>query len=55
MNLFKLTPNEILETEIGWCEPWIFTFNDESKIVDFEILKIYANKSSSKLPLTLKI
>ena len=55
MNLFKLTPNEILETEIGWCEPWIFTFNNESEIVDFEILNIYANKSSSKLPSTLKI
>ena len=39
---------EILKTEIGWCEPWVFTF-DNSKISDF---KIYHpdNETNSKLP-----
>ena len=29
MALKKFTPEEILKTEIGWCEPWIFEFEKE--------------------------
>ena len=48
MELFNYNSEEILKTEIGWCEPWVFTF-DNSKIIDF---KIYHpdNETNSKLP-----
>ena len=55
MNLFNFSPDEILKTEIGWCEPWVFTFNKEREIIDFKILNIYDYKSSSKLPRGSKI
>jgi len=55
MNLFKFSPNEILKTEIGWCEPWVFTFDKEGEIIDFKIFNIYDNKSSSKIPEGSKI
>ena len=50
MELLKFTPNEILKTEIGWCEPWIFTFNDDLKLSEFEILKDPSRESNSFLP-----
>ena len=28
--ILNLSPELILKTEIGWCEPWIFTFNKKS-------------------------
>ena len=48
MKLLDYTPDQILKTEIGWCEPWIFTFNN-NKITNFEILKV-KDKSDSNLP-----
>ena len=47
MKLLDYTPDQILKTEIGWCEPWIFTNNN--KITNFEILKV-KDKSDSNLP-----
>tara|TARA_B100000902_G_C27070083_1_gene793560 strand:- start:210 stop:866 length:657 start_codon:yes stop_codon:yes gene_type:complete len=48
MELFNYNSEEILKTEIGWCEPWVFTF-ENNKIIDF---KIYHpdNETNSKLP-----
>ena len=47
--LFDYSPELILKTEIGWCEPWIFTFNKDGAIKDFEILKIDF-KTNSNVP-----
>ena len=30
MSLKNYTPEQILKTEIGWCEPWVFDFEDEN-------------------------
>ena len=49
MALKKLTPEEILKTEIGWCEPWIFNFEDE-RLINLEIKARPDAKSMSKLP-----
>ena len=49
MALKKFTPNEILKTEIGWCEPWIFNFENE-RLINLEIKTRPKAKSMSKLP-----
>tara|TARA_B100000965_G_scaffold376643_1_gene370106 strand:- start:12 stop:656 length:645 start_codon:yes stop_codon:yes gene_type:complete len=49
MALKKFTPEEILKTEIGWCEPWIFEFEKE-KLIKLEIKARPNSKSMSKLP-----
>ena len=49
MSLFNLTPEEILKTEIGWCEPWVFTYNSNGELLKFEILDIN-DKSNSNIP-----
>ena len=49
MALKKFTPEEILKTEIGWCEPWIFEFEKE-KLINLEIKARPNSKSMSKLP-----
>ena len=49
MALKNFTPEEILKTEIGWCEPWIFNFRGE-KLIDLEIKARPNEKSMSKLP-----
>ena len=49
MALKKFTPEEILKTEIGWCEPWIFNFEDE-RLINLEIKARPDAKSMSKLP-----
>tara|TARA_Y100000748_G_scaffold291475_1_gene278999 strand:+ start:79 stop:735 length:657 start_codon:yes stop_codon:yes gene_type:complete len=48
MELLNYNSEEILKTEIGWCEPWVFTF-ENNKIVDFEIHHP-ENETNSKLP-----
>ena len=50
--LFNYSSELILKTEIGWCEPWIFKFNKDGTIEDFEILKIdsLSNSNIPKLP-----
>ena len=48
MKLFNFTPEEILKTEVGWCEPWIFTLDKNKNIVNFEIL--HSGETNSSLP-----
>jgi len=50
MKLFEYTPEEILKTEIGWCEPWVFTFDEDLTVNDFEIVGIDQNQSDSFVP-----
>ena len=50
MKLKKYSPEQILQTEIGWCEPWIFEMNRESEIISFAITPRPKSKSMSKLP-----
>ena len=49
MELKKFSPEEILKTEIGWCEPWIFEF-ENNKLINLEIKARPNTKSMSKLP-----
>ena len=49
MALKNFTPEEILKTEIGWCEPWIFEFKDRT-LTNLEIKARPNAKSMSKLP-----
>ena len=49
MALKNFTPEQILKTEIGWCEPWIFEFEDK-KLIKLEIKARPNTKSMSKLP-----
>ena len=49
MALKEFTPEEILKTEIGWCEPWIFNF-ENGKLINLEIKARPNSKSMSKLP-----
>ena len=49
MALKEFTPEEILKTEIGWCEPWIFEFENK-KLIKLEIKARPNSKSMSKLP-----
>lgn len=50
MNLLQLSPSEVLETEIGWCEPWVFAFSSEDTISSFNIISRASDKSMSSLP-----
>ena len=50
--LLNISDDDILKTEIGWCEPWIFTF-DRKKISNLEIL--FTKNSDSFLPKNIKI
>jgi len=47
--LFNYSEDEILATEIGWCEPWIITFNN-GLITKFSILQRDGVKSMSNYP-----
>jgi len=49
MALKEFTPEEILKTEIGWCEPWIFEF-ENNELINLEIKARPNAKSMSKLP-----
>ena len=49
MSLKNYTSEEILKTEIGWCEPWVFDFEDE-KLMNLEIISRPNVKSMSRLP-----
>ena len=51
MYLHNLSRKQILQTEIGWCEPWVYTFNNGVK-TGFEILPRSSSKSKSHLPAT---
>ena len=49
MALKGFSSEEILQTEIGWCEPWIFEFEGD-KLANLEIRERPRSKSMSKLP-----
>ena len=55
MEVFDYTPELILKTEIGWCEPWVMTFN-KKRLEKFEILNIKRESDSNvpKIPEILK-
>ena len=48
MYLHNLSSDEILKTEIGWCEPWIYEFKN-GKLDTFEILPRPGDESKSNL------
>ena len=49
MSLQNYTPEQILKTEVGWCEPWVFNF-DGGKVTNLEIIPRLGFKSMSQLP-----
>ena len=49
MHLQDYTPEQILRTEIGWCEPWIFDF-ENGTVTNLEIVSRPNSKSMSQLP-----
>ena len=50
MKLKKYSPEQILQTEIGWCEPWTFEIDSMEKIISFNITPRPNSKSMSKIP-----
>ena len=53
MHIFDLSPELILKTEIGWCEPWIFTFENK-ELSNFKIFT-RNEKSNSHLPINFSL
>ena len=49
MYLHNLTREQILQTEIGWCEPWIYAFDNGQK-TGFKIIPRPGSDSKSYLP-----
>ena len=49
MYILKLSPEEILKTEIGWCEPWKFCFDSTGNLSNYEIIPRYSEPSKSNL------
>ena len=54
--IFNYSPELILKTEIGWCEPWLFKFNKDGTIQDFKILNIdsISNSNVPEMPKLIK-
>jgi len=51
MHLHNFSSEQILQTEIGWCEPWKYIFCNGKKI-NFEIISRPGSGSKSYLPET---
>ena len=49
MDVLKYNPNQILKTEIGWCDPLIFNF-ENMEIFSFELFKRKGVKSMTSFP-----
>ena len=49
MYLLSISEEDILKTEIGWCEPWVFDLNDNQEVVSLDIM-YSSSKSDSYLP-----
>tara|TARA_B100000959_G_C14758601_1_gene532299 strand:+ start:58 stop:708 length:651 start_codon:yes stop_codon:yes gene_type:complete len=49
MEIFSLTPTQILKTEIGWCEPWKISYNENGELSNYEIIARASEPSSSYL------
>ena len=49
MSILKLSPEEILKTEIGWCEPWKFCFDSSGNLSNYEIMPRESEPSKSSI------
>jgi 2,3-bisphosphoglycerate-dependent phosphoglycerate mutase len=49
MDIFNLSPKQILKTEIGWCEPWIISFDNDGEISNYQIINRESEPSNSYL------
>ena len=49
MDVFNLSPKQILKTEIGWCEPWIVSFDNSGKVSNYQIISRESEPSNSHL------
>ena len=49
MEIFNMTPEQILKTEIGWCEPWILSFSEQGKLTNHQIIERQSEPSKSHL------
>lgn len=49
MDLQNYSPEQILRTEIGWCEPWVFEFENDT-VINLVIVSRPESKSMSRLP-----
>ena len=49
MEIFNLNTNQILKTEIGWCEPWKISYNKYGKLESYKIMKRPSEPSSSHI------
>ena len=49
MDIFNLSPDQILKTEIGWCEPWIISFDSHGGILNYQIISREDEPSNSHL------
>jgi len=50
MELLKYDANQIIKTEVGWCEPVIFSFDGTGNIKDFKLITRSSEKSKSNFP-----
>ena len=50
MYLLSISQEDILKTEIGWCEPWVFEFDDKGSVNNLEIMQPPNRDSNSHLP-----
>eukprot|EP00123_Amoebidium_parasiticum_P007710 comp18305_c0_seq1/m.19355 comp18305_c0_seq1/g.19355 ORF comp18305_c0_seq1/g.19355 comp18305_c0_seq1/m.19355 type:complete len:298 (-) comp18305_c0_seq1:50-943(-) len=50
MLLLQYSSNDILKTEIGWCEPVVVRFNGEGAIIDLACVPRPGTQSSSHFP-----
>ena len=50
MQLLDYSPAQILQTEIGWCEPWVFSFGNDGVVVDLQVIPRPGVESMSRLP-----
>ena len=50
MHLLSITKEDILKTEIGWCEPWIFEFNENGTVINLSINNASDKNADSHLP-----
>ena len=50
MELFNYSSEQILETEVGWCEPIVYTFNDKFEVTNFNLMTRPSEPSKSHFP-----
>ena len=50
MELSQYDSNKILKREVGWCEPLVYTFNDNFEITDFNLMIRPSEPSKSHFP-----